>query len=58
MNPGAGILATLPIGRAVCRLGYTSERAEMEPMYIQPVLVQVEEPTDAQIEAVLGRISL
>ena len=57
-EPWRRYLATLPIGRAVCRLGYTSERAEMEPMYIQPVLVQVEEPTDAQIEAVLGRISL
>ena len=57
-EPWRRFLATLPIGRCIVRLGYTSRREEMEPMYVQPVMVVVHEPTDADIERILGRIAL
>lgn len=51
-------MASLPIGRAVVRLGYTSDRSRMEPIYIEPLALQVPEPTTDEIVAKLGRIAL
>jgi hypothetical protein len=57
-EPWRRFLATLPIGRCIVRLGYTAQRAEMEPVYVQPVMLAAQEPTDADLECMLGRISL
>jgi len=51
-------LASLPVARAVAKLGYSFDRGEMEPVYIQPKLLQIDEPNDADIEARLGAITL
>lgn len=51
-------LASLPVARSVVKLGYAFDRALLEPIYVQPLLVEAEEPTDAEIERQLGRIAL
>lgn len=51
-------LASLPVARAVVKLGYAFDRAMLEPVYVQPQLVQAAEPSDVEIEARLGRIAL
>lgn len=51
-------LASMPVGRSVVKLGYAFERGEVEPTYIQPLLLDVPEPSDADIEARLGRVNL
>lgn len=47
-------LARLAVGQAVCRLGYSPEMADLEPMLIRPLMLQVPEPTDEEIAARLG----
>jgi hypothetical protein len=42
----------------VVKLGYQADRARLEPVYVQPLLLNVREPSDEDIEAVLGRIAL
>jgi hypothetical protein len=49
-------LASLPVARAVAKLGYAYDRAELEPCYIQPLQLLAPEPTDAEIVARLGTI--
>jgi len=51
-------LANIPIARSVVKLGYAFDRAQLEPVYVQPKLLDVKEPTDEEIEAVLGAITL
>ncbi len=51
-------MASLPVARAVAKLGYNFDRGEMEPVYIQPKLLNIDEPNDADIEARLGAITL
>jgi DNA helicase HerA-like ATPase len=46
-------LASLPVARSVAKLGYSFERAELEPTYIQPLLLSVPEPTDEEIQQAL-----
>lgn len=53
-EPWRRFLASLPVGRAVARLGYTTERAYLEPVYVQPLLLNLREPSDEEIAAVLG----
>ncbi len=50
-------LASLPIKRGVVRLGYTEDRAHMEPVYIEPLALQLPEPGTDEIVARLGRIA-
>lgn len=47
-------LASLPIARSVAKLGYSFERSELEPCYIQPLPLSLPEPSDAEIEARLS----
>jgi len=47
-------LASLPIARAVAKFGYSFDRAELEPCYIQPLRLDVKEPSDEEISARLG----
>lgn len=47
-------LASLPVARAVAKLGYAFDRAELEPCYIQPLQLLAAEPTDAEIVAAAG----
>ncbi|MBI3958845.1 MAG: ATP-binding protein, partial [Chloroflexi bacterium] len=42
-------LASLPVARSVAKLGYSFERAEVEPTYIQPLMLEAQEPTDGEI---------
>ncbi|MCO6451214.1 MAG: serine-rich protein [Caldilineales bacterium] len=49
-------LASLPVARAVAKLGYAYDRALLEPVYLQPWLVWAEEPSDVEIERRLGRV--
>ena len=51
-------LASLPVGRCVAKLGYAFDRSAVEPAYIQPLLLDAPEPTDAEIEARLGAVRL
>ncbi|MBI3959730.1 MAG: ATP-binding protein [Chloroflexi bacterium] len=44
-------LASLPVARSVAKLGYSFDRAEVEPCYIQPLLLEAQEPTDGEIGA-------
>ncbi len=50
-------LASLPVARAIAKLGYSFDRGQVEPVYIQPKLLNIEEPTDPEIEAQLGAIT-
>lgn len=50
-------LASLPIARAVAKLGYSFERAELEPCYLQPLQVMAPEPSDEEIEQRLGKFT-
>jgi hypothetical protein len=51
-------LASVPVGRAVVKLGYSDRREELEPCYVQPLMLQVPEPSDEEIAARLGAIIL
>ncbi len=42
-------LASLPVARSVAKLGYSFDRAQVEPTYIQPLLLDAPEPTDKEI---------
>lgn len=42
-------LASLPIARAVAKFGYSFDRAELEPCYIEPLRLNVKEPSDEEI---------
>lgn len=42
-------LASLPVARSVAKLGYSFDRAEVEPCYLQPLLLDVPEPSDSEI---------
>jgi len=57
-EPWRRFLASMPVARAVVKLGYQTDRAYLEPVYIQPLLLNVREPSDEEIEATLGRIVL
>ena len=48
-------LASLPVARAVVKLGYAFDRALLEPVYVQPLLVRAREPSDEEIVERLGR---
>ena len=47
-----------PVARMIVKLGYSMESSEVEPVYIQPALLDVEEPSDEQIAERLGRVEL
>ena len=47
-------LASLPVARSVAKLGYSFERAELEPTYVQPLMLDVPEPTNGEIEHTLA----
>jgi hypothetical protein len=38
------------VARSVAKLGYSLEQAEVDPCYLQPLLLDVPEPTDGEIE--------
>jgi hypothetical protein len=57
-EPWRRFLASLPVARAVVKLGYQTDRARLEPCYIQPLLLNVREPSDVEIAAALGAILL
>ena len=57
-EPWRRFLASLPVARAVVKLGYQTDRARLEPCYIQPLLLNVREPSDVEIAATLGAILL
>ncbi|RLT39266.1 MAG: hypothetical protein DWI57_10560 [Chloroflexi bacterium] len=42
-------LASLPVARTVAKLGYAFDRAEVEPCYIQPLMLDAQEPSDGEI---------
>ena len=42
-------LASLPVARTVAKLGYSFDRAQVEPCYIQPLLLDAREPSDGGI---------
>ena len=45
-------LASLPVARTVAKLGYAFDRAQVEPCYIQPLLLNAQEPSDGEIGTV------
>ncbi len=51
-------LASMPVGRSVVKLGYAMDRGAVEPAYIQPLMLDVPEPTDRKIAARLGPVVL
>jgi len=48
----------MPIGMAIGRFPYTTRREMQRPILFKPLMLDVPEPTDSEIEAVLGRITL
>ncbi len=46
------------IGMALIRLPYVFEREAMRPMLYRPLIVEAREPTDAELAAALGRVTL
>jgi len=48
----------VPIGMAIGRFPYTSRREFQRPILFKPLMLDAPEPSDAEIEARLGRISL
>jgi len=57
-EPWRRFLASLPVARMVVKLGYQTDRARLEPCYIQPLLLNAREPSDDEIAAVLGALAL
>jgi len=55
-EPWRRFLASIPVARAVVKLGYTTDRAQVEPVYIQPLLLDVPAPSRDEIVARLGEI--
>ena len=51
-------LDDMPVGMAVGRFPYTTERKLQRPLLFRPLMLEAPEPTDAEIAATLGRISL
>ena len=51
-------LAEIPRHKMVARLAYSTERAFLQPVYVQPLYLDVSEPTDEEIERRLGRITI
>ena len=47
-------LARLPVAQSVARFGYSFEIAEQEPVLFRPLMLQVPEPIDEEIAAVMG----
>ena len=52
------LLSDLQIGMNIGRFPYSFERAQMRPVLFMPLMLQAEEPSDAQLAAELGRIEL
>ena len=48
----------MPIGMAIGRFPYTTKREMQRPFLFRPLMLDVPEPTDEEIEQRLGRISL
>lgn len=48
----------MPIGMAIGRFPYTQNRANQRPFLFRPLMLDVSEPTDAEIEQKLGSIKL
>lgn len=48
----------MPIGMALGRFPYTTRREMQRPILFKPLMLDVPEPTDAEIENILGRITL
>jgi hypothetical protein len=48
----------IPIGMAIGRFPYTTRREMQRPFLFRPLMLDVPEPTDDEIERTLGRINL
>ena len=48
----------IPIGMAIGRFPYTTKREMQRPFLFRPLMLDVPEPTDEEIEQRLGRIAL
>jgi hypothetical protein len=48
----------IPIGMAIGRFPYTTRRELQRPVLFRPLMLDVPEPTDAQIQRVLGSVKL
>ena len=48
----------MPIGMAIGRFPYTTKREMQRPFLFRPLMLEVPEPTDEEIERTLGRIVL
>lgn len=57
-EPWRRFLDDLPIGMAIGRFPYTQVREEQRPFLFRPYLLDVPEPSDAEIEHRLGGIAL
>ncbi|MFZ5884029.1 MAG: serine-rich protein [Chloroflexota bacterium] len=51
-------LDDMPIGMAIGRFPYTTRREHQRPMLFRPLILDAPEPTDAEIEQILGSIRL
>lgn len=55
-EPWRRFLASMPVARAVVKLGYSTDRSQVEPCYIQPLMLDVPVPSREEIVARLGEI--
>ncbi len=47
------MVLSLPVARIVVKLGYPFDRAEVEPTYVHPLILDTQEPSDGEIVGVL-----
>ena len=57
-EPWRRFISDTGIGMMLGRLPYTFDRANMRPFLMRPLILDAKEPTDAEVETVLGRIRL
>lgn len=48
----------IPVGMVIGRFPYTTRREFQRPLLFRPLMLDAPEPSDAEIEASLGRIRL
>jgi len=51
-------LARIPRSYAICKLGYSDDVLQLEPVLTSPLMIHCSEPADEEIRLVLGEVSL
>ena len=52
-EPWRRFLACLPVAQMTAKLGYTHDRAQLEPMKMQPAMLSLPQPPDSELSRLL-----